>query len=69
MNKDYTEISFNFPYQNTFYFNIVVQRISKDMVFVQINIIFSMIRLKNIPLNHNIMNNVVLGTVSHYQSF
>ena len=35
MNKDYTEISFNFPNQNTFYFNIVVQRISKDMVFVQ----------------------------------
>ena len=34
MNKDYTEISFNFPYQNTFYFNIV-ERISKDMVFVQ----------------------------------
>ena len=67
MNKDYTEISFNFPYQNTFYFNIVV--FQKIWYLSNINIILSTIRLKNIPLNHNIMNNVVLGTVSHYQQF
>ena len=60
MNKDYTEISFNFPYQNTFYFNIVV--FQKIWYLSNINIILSTIRLKNIPLNHNIMNNVVLGT-------